>query len=321
MADSLVAAFSYVNMDNVMLDIVLLDGGLGQEISLRYTGQTHALWSITVMLEEPEIVLAVHRDFIKAGAKVLTLNTYTATPTRMAMHGYEDHFEEVHKTAIKIANDAIAASAIARQDITIAGCLPPLVASYVHECSHDYDKSLDEFRRITALQKDHVDVFFIETMTNWEEARAAITAAREVGKPVYASFTLNDDASNQLRSGERLEWVVEQMAAHTPDGVMINCSYPEAVSAAMPILQKSGLMFGGYANGFTSIKEMQPGQTVDELTARTDLPPTKYAEYAMAWIETGAQIIGGCCEISPAHIAELAKQISAKGHDIVCISH
>ena len=66
---------------------------------------------------------------------------------------------------------------------------------------------------------------------------------------------------------------------------------------------------------------MQPGQTVDELTARTDLPPTKYAEYAMAWIETGAQIIGGCCEISPAHIAELAKQISAKGHDIVCISH
>lgn len=321
MADSLITDFSYFNVDNVMRDIVLLDGGLGQEISLRYTGQTHALWSITVMLEAPEIVLAVHRDFIKAGAKVLTLNTYTATPTRMAMHGYEQHFEEVHKTAIKIANEAIVAESIARHDITIAGCLPPLVASYVHEYAYDFDKSLDEFRRIVALQKDHVDVFFLETMTNWEETRAGIAAAKEVGKPVYASFTLNDDATNQLRSGESLEWVVEQMAEHSPDGIMINCCYPEAVSAAMPILQKSGLMFGGYANGFTSIKEMQPGQTVDELTARTDLPPAKYAEYAMAWIEAGAEIIGGCCEISPVHIAELAKQISAKGHDIVCISH
>jgi hypothetical protein len=48
-------------------------------------------------------------------------------------------------------------------------------------------------------------------------------------------------------------------------------------------------MFGGYANGFTSVKEMQPGQTVDELTARTDLSPEKYADYAMEWISAGAQ--------------------------------
>ena len=65
-----------------MGDIVLLDGGLGQEISLRYKGQTHPLWSIKVMLEQPEIMLDVHRDFIRAGAKVPHLNTYTATPTR-----------------------------------------------------------------------------------------------------------------------------------------------------------------------------------------------------------------------------------------------
>ena len=102
---------------------------------------------------------------------------------------------------------------------------------------------------------------------------------------------------------------------------MINCCYPEAVTAAMPVLQKSGLMFGGYANGFTSVKEMQPGQTVDELTARTDLPPEKYADYALEWISAGAQIIGGCCEISPVHIAELARRITGTGHNIITLDH
>ncbi len=298
-----------------MGDIVLLDGGLGQEISLRYTGQTHPLWSIKVMLEQPEIVLDVHRDFIRAGAKVLTLNTYAATPTRMAMHGFEAHFKDAQNMAVQIAHDAIAGESMTRSDITIAGCLPPLVASYVHDRAYNYEKSLDEFRQIVDLQKDHVDVFFIETMTNWEESRAAITAAKETGRPAYVSFTLNDDASNILRSGEKLEWVLEQLSGNMPDGVMINCCYPESVTAAMPVLRTSGLVFGGYANGFTSIKEMQPGQTVDELTARTDLPPETYADYAMSWIEQGAHIIGGCCEISPAHIAELARQITAAGHD------
>lgn len=305
----------------MMRDIVLLDGGLGQEISLRYTGETHPLWSIKVMLEQPDIVLDVHRAFIQAGARVLTLNTYAATPTRMAMHGFEAQFEDAQTTAIRIANDAIAAEGLARSDITIAGCLPPLVASYVHERAYGYAQSLDEFRQIVALQKDSVDVFFVETMTNWQEASAAITAAKEVGKPVYVAFTLNDDASNQLRSGEKLDWVVEQLAENPPHGVMINCCYPEAVTAAMPVLQKSGLVFGGYANGFTSVKEMQPGQTVDELTARTDLPPAKYADYAMKWISAGAQIIGGCCEISPDHIAELAKQITDAGHNIITLDH
>lgn len=302
-----------------MGDIVLLDGGLGQEISLRYKGQTHPLWSIKVMLEQPEIVLDVHRDFIRAGAKVLTLNTYAATPTRMAMHGFEAHFEDAQNMAVRIAHDAIAGESMTRSDITIAGCLPPLVASYVHDRAYNYENSLDEFRQIADLQKDHVDVFFIETMTNWEESSAAIAAAKETGRPAYVSFTLNDDASNMLRSGEKLEWVLDQLSGSTPDGVMINCCYPESVTAAMPILKNSGLIFGGYANGFTSIKEMQPGQTVDELTARTDLPPETYADYAMSWIEEGAQIIGGCCEISPAHIAELARQITAAGHDIITL--
>ncbi len=299
-----------------MADIVLLDGGLGQEITIRSGVNAHPLWSIKVMLERPEIVTEVHHDFLKAGARVMGLNTYTATPSRMTQHGYADHLKTAHETAIRLVHDAISLSGIPRDEISVAACLPPLVASYVAEKAKGYDSSLAEYREIVALQNDGADIFLVETMSNWQEARAGITAAHDTGKPVYVSFTLKDDMSNRLRSGEELSMVVEQLAQEPVAGVMVNCSYPEAVTAAIPLLRSSGLPFGGYANGFTSIEALKPGLTSDELTARKDLPPDRYAEYAYGWIENGASIVGGCCEISPEHIAVLAKGLNDKGYRI-----
>jgi len=303
-----------------MADIVLMDGGLGQEISNRSGVNAHPLWSIKVMLERPEIVTEVHHDFLKAGARVVGLNTYAATPSRMTQHGYADHLKTAHETAIRSVHDAIALSGVPRNEVSIAACLPPLVASYVAEKAKDYKGSLAEFRELVALQNDGVDVFLVETMSNWQEAKAGIAAAHQTGKPVYVSFTLKDDMSNRLRSGEDLSMVVEQLADEPVAGVMVNCSYPEAITAAMLILSTSGLAFGGYGNGFTSVDALKPGLTVDELTARKDLLPDRYAEHVYRWIETGANIVGGCCEISPEHIAVLAKGLNDKGHRITSFS-
>ena len=90
----------------------------------------------------------------------------------------------------------------------------------------------------------------------------------------------------------------------------MNCSIPEAVSQAMPILAGHGLTLGAYANGFTKITNgFASGKTtVDLLTARTDLGPDAYADFAQSWVDMGATIIGGCCEVGPAHIAELVRR-------------
>ena len=97
--------------------------------------------------------------------------------------------------------------------------------------------------------------------------------------------------------------------------LMINCTRPEAVDQGMPILATCGLPYGAYANGFTHIQSSYiPGATVAELNTRTDLTPDAYADFAMGWIEAGATIIGGCCEVGPAHIATLARRIEAAGH-------
>ena len=62
---------------------------------------------------------------------------------------------------------------------------------------------------------------------------------------------------------------------------------------------------------------MAGGNTVSDLTTRTDLTPEKYADHVMAWVEQGATIVGGCCEVGPAHIAEMAKRLKGAGHTLV----
>lgn len=301
-----------------MAVITLLDGGLGQEINKRSENDTHPLWSVKVMFDSPEIVTDVHAEFIEAGARVICLNTYVATPTRMERHGLGDRFEEAHATAIRLARKAIEKSGCPAGFVQIAGCLPPLVASYVSEVSKDQADSLVEFRQLVDRQKDSVDLFLIETMSNINEACAALDAVKESGKPVFVGLTLSDDASNTLRSGEPLEDAIAALVPKGPDGILLNCSVPEAITRAMPVLAiacvDAGMRCGGYANGFTSIDKLRPGGIVDVLEARKDLSPETYADYVEQWIADGATIVGGCCEVGPAHIKYLADKLTGSGH-------
>ena len=295
-----------------MAEIHFLDGGLGQEIQNRASARPHPLWSVKVMYDEPDVVSAVHRDFIAAGARVITANTYTASPPRLRRDGDISQIGDIHNTALRLAR-----AAIDKADdpaLQLAGCLPPLVGSYVAEVSLDFEASLADYRQLVALQKDGVDLFLIETISNIAEARAALTAVKEAGTPGFVGLTICDDNSNRLRSGEELSDALDQLLPLGPDGIMMNCSLPEAVSAAMPVLAGLPVPFGGYANGFTSIDALRPGGTVASLSARTDLGPEAYADFACSWVEAGATIIGGCCEVGPAHIAHLADRLRNDGH-------
>ena len=89
-----------------MKKIVLLDGGMGQELMKRSKSSPHPLWSAKVLLDEPELVENVHVDFIKSGAKVITLNTYSITPERLARDGDVSLFEELQNKAITVAQRA-----------------------------------------------------------------------------------------------------------------------------------------------------------------------------------------------------------------------
>ena len=113
--------------------VVLLDGGMGQELIRRSGLPPTPLWSARVMLDNPALVEELHIDFIEAGAKVISLNNYTATPARLTRDANINLFEPIHQAAKKTAQSAREKSGAS--GVMIAGCLPPIVASYKPELS------------------------------------------------------------------------------------------------------------------------------------------------------------------------------------------
>lgn len=295
--------------------VVLLDGGMGQELIKRSASAPTPLWSATVMRDEPELVTTVHADYIRADARVITLNNYSATPFRLARYGLGAAFQDLHRAAIAAAKQAIARTAPAHP-VAIAGCLPPLVSSYHAEDVPSETACLADYRTLVAAQKEGVNLFLCETLTTVREVRTAATAGRESGHPVWVGMTVDDQDGTRLRSGESLADGVAAAKAGGAAAVLINCSWPEAITQGLPLLAASGLPFGGYANGFTHAASLVAGGTVEGLKVRQDLDPAAYAAHAMQWVEMGARIVGGCCEVGPAHIRHLGECLKDAGYQL-----
>ena len=292
-------------------DVTLLDGGMGQELLRRSSRPVTPMWSADIMLHEPELVKGLHLDYIKAGANVITLNTYTSTPQRLARENQLDQLQHLHQNAKSVAVQAVKESG--DQSIRIAGCLPPLVASYKSEACLGFQESLETYRKLVALQLSVCDLFICETMSSIVEASAACHAALESGKDVWVAFTVADNTQQVLRSGEPLSLALEAINELQPQAILLNCSQPEAISASWSTLKQyasDACQIGAYANGFTSVDNLYPGDTVEKLAVRTDLAPNEYAEFALTWINNGASLIGGCCEIGPEHINALYRLIA-----------
>ena len=292
--------------------ITLLDGGLGQELIKRSSAAPHPLWSTKVMMDEPHLVSEIHRDFCLAGARVICLNTYAVSRHRLDTYAPEESLDQILKTASDVANIGIL-DAGASSSVSVVASMPPLNASYDHTVAPDFEVAYPQYLELIQLQKHHVDAFLLETMSNIAEATAGAKAMREEGVTGAVAFTLSDSDASVLRSGESLEAALEAVMPFSPDAVLINCSIPEVVTEGLKVVAKSGLRFGGYANGFTSVEALVPGSTVDRLTHRKDLGPKEYLEFVKAWIDLGAEVIGGCCEIGPSHIAAIADYCRREG--------
>ncbi|MDG4903121.1 MULTISPECIES: homocysteine S-methyltransferase family protein [unclassified Mesorhizobium] len=295
-----------------MTSVILTDGGMGQELVRRSQSEPTPLWSARVLIDEPELVRDLHAAFIRAGARVITINTYSATPERLAREGAEELFKPLQKRGIELARQARDEAG----EAAIAGCLSPLFGSYAPALTISFEETLGIYRRIVAEQAEGVDLFLCETMASADEARAAVTAACESGKPVWVSWTLADHGTPRLRSGESIAAAASALGDLPVAARLLNCCRPEAIAAALPELLALGGPVGAYANGFTSVEALKHGGTVDVLHARHDLDPHAYADQAMGWVETGASIVGGCCEVGPAHIAALRDRLIEAGHHI-----
>lgn len=290
---------------------ILLDGSMGQELFRRGAKWQYGMWAVAALYEDPNMVLAVHEDYIHVGADVITTNTYGTTRTRLRHVGMEDRFAELVHVAGQLAVKS--KQTTGQEHIKIAASLPPLEASYVSEFNLDFDQMVAEYRELIDLLDPYVDIYLGETLATSQEARALLTAIQGRNKPIWVSWTLHDHSSSKLRGNESIQQAINNICDFVVDAVLVNCCTPDSIDTVLPILQSCGIPFGAYANGFVEIPD-NVGITDDgvkRLDIRTDLSPQIYAYHANKWLAAGATIVGGCCEVGPEHIAKL--------HDIINI--
>ncbi len=299
-----------------MADITLLDGSIGQELVKRSGDRPTPLWSTQVMIDHPDLVRDVHASYFATGATVATSNTYAVLRDRLARVGLDDKFELLLDTALSSAQ---AARDGAGGRGRVAASLGPLGASYRPDLFPPMDEAVATYAEVVARVKDKSDILLIETVVAVEHCEATLRACAGQGVAVWLAVSVDDFDGTRLRSGEPLTDIAPLVETYAPDAVLLNCSRPEVVAQGLEIVAGFGKPFGAYANGFTKISDgfLEEFPTVDALEQRKDLGPEAYAAFAMDWVAQGASIVGGCCEVGPDHIAELARQLRASGHTIV----
>lgn len=298
-----------------MAEITLLDGGMGQELIARAGGSDPGpLWATRVMIDHPGLVGQIHDDYYAAGASVATTNTYAILHDRLVRDGMDAFYHALHLRALAEAHEAKARAGRGM----IAGSMGPLGDSYRPDLTPPVAVSAPLYAEKARLLGPHVDVILLETLSSLDLVRGALIGAQAAGVPVWLSVSVDDRDGSRLRSGEPVAALGEIIAEHPVAAVLANCSMPEAMEAAMAGLARFGLPFGAYANGFSEISALPlpDDGTAPAYCARHDLTPERYAAFALRWVAMGATLVGGCCEVGPAHIRHLAARLREGGHTI-----
>ena len=294
------------------MTITVLDGGMGDEISARLEGAATGLWSAKALIDNPELVVDLHKEFIEAGARIIITNTYSTIPHYLDKAGMADRYIELTRLGGKLACRAAEESG---EDVQIAGSLPPLSESYRPDLVPPVDEALPVYRNLVEALDDYVDLYICETMSTAEEAVTASTQALKYGggKPVYVSWTLEETPGSGLRSGETVKTAFDALAHLDIAGFMFNCAFPEAIEAALlelrPLTDKP---LGCYPNRTDRVLS---GWTLDNdiaLDSRADIDEQYFVALAQRCIDAGATIVGGCCAIGPAYIKALADSLQER---------
>eukprot|EP00494_Astrolonche_serrata_P025073 UN25334 len=227
--------------------LYLLDGGLGRELIIRSkTICPEGSWSAWFSVHQPELLKQVHKDFIRAGANVIITNTYSCTPevSKTLNIGLKDLIDET----CKIAKDAISES---REDVLLAGGLPPLTSSHRPELVLPKNELITQYTEILKHLSPHVDIILTETLSCITEAVTAVECADKVGKPVWVGVEVRKGAV--MVSGEKIEDLAHELSKFkNVKSLVYNCSTLENVDDSFDILQKMGKrygwMYGAYPN-------------------------------------------------------------------------
>jgi len=274
-------------------NVVLLDGATGTELERRGFALERPGWSARAIEDAPELLRLIHRDYVEAGAEIITANTFRLHQRNLASWGREDDDEKLVKRAVDLAREAAGKRALIAASIApIGDCYSPEQVPSASDLEAEHSVLAGH------LARAGVELILVETMVSSREGLAAAKAAAKTGSPFVVSFVCGPDA--RLLSGTSLAEAIGAVLPLNPTAVCVNCISVAHVLAALQVLRDScgATPFGVYAN-----TGERGSDGVWNVTNAAE--PAVYAVSAQRWKELGARLIGGCCGTTPDHIHAL----------------
>ena len=284
----------------------ILDGGMGQELLARGVKPISNLWSATALMNKDyhQIIKDCHLDFINSGAEIILTNTFGCRRRRLEENQIENRFEELNTTAVKLAKQSVQESG---KKVLIAGSLPPQNFTYLPELG-DKKKMQQNFYDQAKILNGGVDLFYLDVLSSFDEIEIAVQSIRDFNKPFVIGIHFKKNGL--LPSGEKLCDVIEKVKNFKPTAITGSCVAYEDVMSVKNDFLNSGLPFGFKVNAF---REIPVGWKPDSsnpnlaLGKNEDITVLKFQEISKEFIDMGAKLIGGCCEIKPAHIKKITE--------------
>ena len=255
-------------------------------------------------LSNPAVVTGIHAEYLEAGAQILLTNTFGANRFKLSKYGLQEKVEGINQAGVKLARKAAAGVAL------VAGDIGPLGVRIAPFGRVQPEEARAAFTgQVAALTAAGVELIVIETMSDLYEIQAAVQAVRDTAAelPIIASVTFTRDDRTIL--GDSPEKVARTLAETGADVIGVNCSggpaqllrLLKAMRAAVP-----------QATFWVKPNAGWPEQVGGRIMYPAD--PDYFGDYALAFCEAGASIIGGCCGTTPQHIAAMRKALDANPH-------
>ncbi|MBK7091055.1 MAG: bifunctional homocysteine S-methyltransferase/methylenetetrahydrofolate reductase [bacterium] len=279
---------------------ILGDGAMGTYLYTKGVSFNHCFDHLN--LTDPQLIGAIHEEYINAGSDLIETNTYGANRLKLAQHGLEDLVREINYRGVKIARDR---REISGKDILVAGSIGPLgklIGRFGGLTPAEARSLFSE--QATALLEGGVDLFMVETIPDVEELRLAVEEIRKIcDLPISGQVSINDDLRT-IRGSSPLE-VLEAARELKLDILGANCSVgPQRIYDFVALLHgMTDMPLSALPNA--GLPKYNEGRFFYVSS------PEYFAEYCGKFLNLGVSIVGGCCGTTPDHIRAMRRVIGS----------
>lgn len=279
---------------------LLFDGAMGTELYNKGIFINRCFEDAN--LSSPALVSDIHSAYVRAGAQVLTTNSWGANRLKLTAHNLHDQLVAINQKAAELARQAIG------PDGYVAGSVGPLGVRLEPWGPTSFDEARAAFReQIKALVDGGVDVLSLETFSDITELQQAIFAARDINPavPIIAHLMINPDGSSPM--GTPLEWAVHKLDEWAVDAIGLNCSVgPQPMMSAISRIR----------NATQRPISLQPNAGLPKIVDGRSIylsTPEYFAKFTQDFLQAGVQFVGGCCGTTPEHTHAMANSFRQGG--------